>query len=123
MSIFKKSAPATTSIKMFSIRDAKVDAFMRPFFARTTPEALRIWTDSVNGETGFAKHPEDYMLFEVGAFCELTGMVQTLAQPLALCGAYDVLIQQPDIKPKFFDDPKINEKFINNQHRNKSLTE
>jgi len=47
-------------LKAFAVRDSKIDSFMKPFFAQTTKEALRIWEDSVNSQdTGFFRHPDD----------------------------------------------------------------
>lgn len=64
------------NLKFFSIRDSKVDAFMRPFIAQTTKEAMRIFEDSVNRpDSGFFKHPDDYSLFELGDFNPLDGSI------------------------------------------------
>lgn len=71
--------------KVFSVRDSKVDAFMRPFFAQTTGEGLRIWEDSVKSEgSGFQKHPDDYCLFEIGEFDSEKGLLSPLLQPMSL---------------------------------------
>ena len=77
------------NLRIFSIRDDKAECFMRPFFAQTTAEGMRIFGDSVNshgpqGErSGFALHPEDYQLFETGEFDTSTGFVASLQSPKA----------------------------------------
>lgn len=70
----------------FSIRDAKAEAFMRPFFAPTRGLAVRTFSDLVNSGNGesVAKHPEDFCLFQVGEFDELTGELVNLDQPVSL---------------------------------------
>lgn len=61
-------------LKMFSVYDSKVGAYMKPFYLRSAAEAIREMTDAiVEPKCVFYKHPEDYCLFEVGTFDELTG--------------------------------------------------
>lgn len=53
----------------FAVFDVKAECYMRPFFAETVGLALRSFRDIVNdGSSPFAKHPEDYTLFKIGAF-------------------------------------------------------
>lgn len=70
----------------FSIRDAKAEAFMRPFFASTRGLAIRAFVDLVNSGNGepVAKHPDDFALFCIGEFDELTGELVKLEQPVSL---------------------------------------
>lgn len=55
--------------KMFSVFDSKVGAYMQPFFARSTNEAIRSFTQAAN-DSGhqFCKWAEDFVLFEIGAW-------------------------------------------------------
>lgn len=47
---------------------------MQPFFFKTQGEAIRAWIDVVNDQnTTFAKHPEDYTLFEIAEYNEEQG--------------------------------------------------
>jgi len=72
-------------LKIYAIIDYKVGAFMRPFFAQSNGEALRIWEDSVNDQkSGFFKHPSDYCLYELGAFDPIGGRIDTLETPNVL---------------------------------------
>lgn len=61
-------------LKVFTVYDSKVEAYMTPFFAPTVGAALRSWETAVNdGQSMMSKHPGDYSLFEVAEFDEKTG--------------------------------------------------
>lgn len=58
-------------LKMYSVYDCKVEAYLQPFFMRSKGEALRAWGQTVNDEqTQFCRHPADFTLFEIGEFEE-----------------------------------------------------
>lgn len=62
------------TMKVYSVYDSKVGAFMAPFFARSKGEATRMWHTAVNDpQTQFCKFPSDFTLFEIGEYDELTG--------------------------------------------------
>lgn len=59
------------------IRDSAVDSYMRPFYVRSTGEAIRVFSDSVNsGENGMKAHPEDYELYVIGEYEEESGSLR-----------------------------------------------
>ncbi|QXP07926.1 MAG: nonstructural protein [Arizlama microvirus] len=61
-------------LKLFTCYDSKLEAYMQPFFMTTRGQALRAFTDTVNDPSSiFAKHPEDYTLFEIGEYDDQTG--------------------------------------------------
>lgn len=69
-------------LRLYSVRDNAVGAFMRPFVARSDGEATRNFGDEANSpESALAKHPEDYALFFVGEFDELTGVLEVPPAP------------------------------------------
>lgn len=73
-----------------SIRDSAVDSFMRPFYVRSTGEAVRAFTDSVNGsENSMKAHPDDYELYHIGFFDEEAGKLEPLVKNLMLIRAKD----------------------------------
>lgn len=77
-------------LKVYTVRDAKAEAFMQPFFMRTNGEAIRAFIDSVNREdTQFYSHPEDFALFELGTYDEHSGLFENLPQPLSIARAID----------------------------------
>lgn len=66
-------------VKVFSVYDAAVGAYMQPFFMRTKGEAIRAWMDTVaNPQTQFNKHPDHFTLFEIGEYDEESGQFQNL---------------------------------------------
>lgn len=74
-------------LKIFSIYDSKVSAFGTPFFQRSTGEAVRAFTDAVNrkdSDNGFAMHPEDYTLFELGSWDDAMASVDMMDSPKSL---------------------------------------
>ncbi len=54
---------------IFTIHDAKAQAYLPPFFMHSAAVAVRTFKDCVNAENHqFQKNPEDYILFEIGSF-------------------------------------------------------
>lgn len=61
-------------MKVFSVYDAKVEAYLQPFFLPSKGAAVRAITDCVNdNQHQFARHPEDYTLFELGSYDDAKG--------------------------------------------------
>lgn len=58
-----------------SIQDSKAQAWLTPLFFQSNAQAVRSFGDAVNSDTDFAKHPEDYTLFQVGEFDPSEGIV------------------------------------------------
>lgn len=59
---------------VFTVHDAKSEAYLPPFHLQTKGQAIRAFTDCVNDPNHqFAKHPEDYTLFELGEFDDHNG--------------------------------------------------
>lgn len=73
-------------MKVFSIYDSKVEAYMRPFFEQTRGSAIRAITEAVNDKsTGLAKHPADFTLFELGDFDDADANFKLHSSPVN-CG-------------------------------------
>lgn len=83
---------------MFAVYDSAVEAFMQPFFMRSKGEALRAWQTTVNDpSTNFNKHPDDYCLFQIGEYDEISGKVTSLDTKLSLGMAIEFIAKdQPD---------------------------
>jgi hypothetical protein len=61
-------------LKVFSVYDSKVEAYLQPFYMRSKGEALRAFGEVVNSQDHlFSRHPADYTLFEIGEFDEGKG--------------------------------------------------
>lgn len=55
--------------QLFSIFDAKAQAYLPPFILPRQEMAERVFSDAVNSnDHQFGKHPEDYTLFLLGTF-------------------------------------------------------
>lgn len=76
--------------KMFSLRDSKALAFLQPFFSTASGSALRALSDAVSdSKSPIGLHPEDYILYEVGSFDDLTGEVKAVSPIKMLACAAD----------------------------------
>lgn len=64
-------------LKMFCVYDSKVEAYDKPFTARTVGEALRSWEEACNdGRSPMSVHPGDFTLFEIGEYDDRTGVLK-----------------------------------------------
>lgn len=78
-------------MKLYTAYDSKVKAFLRPFWQRNTGEAMRTWESMCNDETQMpCRHPEDFTLFELASFDELTGKISALETPHSIATALSV---------------------------------
>lgn len=62
-------------MQIFSVYDSKAQAFQKPFFAPTVEFAIRSFRAAVNapGDDGLTLFPEDFTLYHVGEFDQLSG--------------------------------------------------
>lgn len=68
-----------------AVLDTKVGAYAPPFFVRSKAEAIRSFLDACKDpQVSISKHPEDYRLFLVGSFDDLTGHLDP-SLPEVLC--------------------------------------
>lgn len=73
------------NIKVFCVYDAKVEAFLNPFYNRTQGEAIRNFTNLANDkDSQVSLHPADYFLYQLGEYNQATGQFENLAQPKSL---------------------------------------
>lgn len=90
------------NLKVFAVRDMKALAYLQPFFSPSVGSALRAFGDAVNDTNcPFNKHPEDYVLFEIGTYDDSTAALEPLI-PVKMYTMASDLIQ---LKPKFGDIP------------------
>lgn len=63
-------------LQIFSVKDLKADAFASPFFFGRVEVAVRTFADALT-EPGhpMSAHPDDYVLYQLGAFDDETGMI------------------------------------------------
>lgn len=61
-------------MKIYTVRDSKVEAYLPPFYAANDAVAIRMITDTANDpNTLFNKHPIDFTVIYIGEFEESTG--------------------------------------------------
>ncbi len=62
--------------RVFTVYDAKAEAFLQPFYAKTKGLAVRAFAQAANsGDHDFNKYATDYALFEIGEFDDSTGVI------------------------------------------------
>lgn len=78
-------------LKMYSIRDSKAEAFNPPFYKNTHGEAERDFTTLVRDEKSQVhQYPEDYDLYYVGSWDQITGKIEPLDTPQHIVKAVQV---------------------------------
>lgn len=80
-------------IIVVAVRDQAAGSFGHPWYAQTTPMAIRHFADAVNSTDEsnlWKKHPEDFALFRLGEFDILTGKFET-GDPVQLALAREVV--------------------------------
>ena len=82
-------------MKIFSIKDTKAEAYLRPFFAANAAVAIRdLERAMTDPQSGLSHYPEDFILFEIGYFDELVGEIEP-ETPKSICKLID-LKREPD---------------------------
>ncbi|AXH73126.1 MAG: nonstructural protein [Microviridae sp.] len=81
--------------KIYSIFDAKVEAYLAPIFLRSHGEAIRSFEGAALDEKSqFHRNAEDYTLFHLGEFDDSTALFQMEMIPVPLAKAHEVLARQ-----------------------------
>ena len=64
-------------MRIYTVRDSKAQGYLQPFFMPNVSVAIRALKDCL-ADSGhqFAKHPEDYDLYCIGFFDDLTGIIE-----------------------------------------------
>ena len=75
---------------VFSIYDTAIKSWLPPMYARNNGEMIRNFADAVSDpQSKLAKHPQDYVLFELGTFDDDKCLFSLLKAPVRLCMAMD----------------------------------
>lgn len=77
-----------------AVRDAKSEAFGRPFFAQTLGIAVRSFEDEVkraDPENTMFMHPADFALYALGKFDDNSGEFRT-ETPKMLCQGNEIMV-------------------------------
>lgn len=79
-------------MKIFSIYDTKSEVFSQPFYTITSGSAIRSFTEIANDkEHQIGKHPEDFVLYEIGTWHEAVGTIVPLEHNVNLGKAKDYI--------------------------------
>jgi len=81
--------------KILAIRDRAIDCFGQPIFAASIGGAIRSFGDEVNRpdtNNQLNKHPEDFDLYLLGEFDDVTGQFHT-DRPSQVAVGKDLLIK------------------------------
>lgn len=78
-------------MKIFAVHDKAVDAFLQPFFAPARGSAIRSFVDAcTDSNHQFAKHLDDYVLYELGSFDDGNAQFST-HEPQRVMSGFDVI--------------------------------
>jgi hypothetical protein len=62
---------------LYCIYDVKAEAYLLPFFVQNENILRRMITDTLNDPNHqFTKHPEDYIVYELGSFSDREGKLE-----------------------------------------------
>lgn len=77
-------------LKLFTVYDVKVGAYLPPMTMRSAGEALRSFGAACNSkEHDFFKYAEDYTLFELGEWDEINANIKMHHVPIPLSKAIE----------------------------------
>lgn len=77
---------------MYSVRDSKGETYSPPFLAKTPGEAERMFTNEVhNTQSQISKYPEDFDLYHLGTYDDVTGKITSLDSPQHVVKAVNLL--------------------------------
>lgn len=71
--------------KVFTVYDAKTEAYLPPFYSHSVGQAERSFKDAcTNTDHEFYKHAEDFTLFQIADFDDEKGTFTMLKAPFSL---------------------------------------
>ena len=107
--------------KLFTIYDQKSKLYCAPFCFAETGQALRAFVDTVNDpSTAINKHPEDYLLYEIGSFDDSTAMCDPFTGPALVANGIEVFIN-PDAPAKPEGEKQRLQRIINGDAETQSI--
>lgn len=84
-------------LKIFAIRDSKAEFYNQPFYQHTRLEAERTFSALANdSKSTIAQHPEDYDLYHLGEYDNISGKIKVLDTPEHIVKAAN-LIRSPSM--------------------------
>lgn len=87
-------------LNVFAVKDLKAKAFLQPFFSNSRGSAMRAFGDAVQDKNcPFNKHPEDYILYEIGTYDDSSAYLTMVPLDLVV-QASDFVVDQPKNLPE-----------------------
>jgi len=80
-------------LEVLAVRDRAANAYGRPFFVNTIGQAIRSFSDVLNGteDSEMKRHPGDFDLFSLGQFDDETGQFLQHPQPKQVAVGKDLV--------------------------------
>lgn len=83
------------TLLVFAVYDQRVKAYMQPFFAQSKGSAMRSFIDCVNDPNHpLGKTYGDFVLFELGAWSDTSGIFEPLNVPAVVMTGYEAFISK-----------------------------
>lgn len=77
---------------VFAPYDGRLGVYMQPFFMLHRGQAVRSWHDiCTDPDSMMAKHPADFVLYELGEFDDVEGVFTQLPQKNQIASALEVV--------------------------------
>lgn len=65
-------------IKIFTVYDSKIEAYLPPFYEQSTGAAVRAFAEASNEKDHqFNKYPADFTLFQIGTYEDSTALIES----------------------------------------------
>ncbi|AZL82848.1 nonstructural protein [Apis mellifera associated microvirus 9] len=81
---------------VFAVYDVKAGSYHPPFYQINKGLAMRSFSDLVaNPQSTLYRHPQDFALYELGTFDDVTGKFDVLDTPLHISNATE-WVQKPE---------------------------
>jgi len=80
------------NLKVCAIWDSAMEAYGRPIFCQALGQALRSFQDEINRpaeDNNLNKHPDDFILYELGTFDDNAGRFVCPPDPILLARGKD----------------------------------
>lgn len=82
-------------LNVYSIFDVKAQCYSNPFFMPHNGQALRAFSDLVCDEkSSINKHPEDYILYRLAEYDDVSGVFVGLKGPEFIANAVDFIAKK-----------------------------
>nr|QJB20788.1 MAG: nonstructural protein [Microvirus sp.] len=79
-------------MKVFSVYDCKVGAYLMPHFFRSRGEALRAYLNACSDKNSqFSSSPADYTFFEIGDYDDCDGIISMYDAKISLGTAAELI--------------------------------